>query len=106
MLRIVRTDFRDAETCRNRAERLVSLGDSKPFRAERHAEMIGNDGRRPHGRVRENHGELFARMPRGEVTSLQVVLKRPGHFAQHRIAHGMAIGVIHRLELVEIQYNK
>ena len=72
-------------------------------RADRQSQLLGRLVSAVLVGVRQQHGELFAAETAEQVGAAQLVADQLRHRRQHLVAGGMAIGVVDRLEVVEVE---
>ncbi|MEY9807654.1 hypothetical protein ABIF30_007261 [Bradyrhizobium elkanii] len=70
------------------------------------ADVVGDRQRLPQRRVGQHHGEFLAAIAGGDVLALDVLLQRLRHQPQHLIAGEMAVGVVERLEVVDVEHQE
>ena len=70
------------------------------------ADVLGHPQRRIGRAALQHHGKFIPAQPHRQVTPPHTGLDRGGHSPQHRVARGMAVVVIDRLEAVQVQHQQ
>ena len=76
--------------------------DPEPRPADQHAQLVGERGRVLHVGLREDEHELLAAVSAEHVRRPQVRPEHVGDAAQHNVARVVAVGVVDRLEEVDV----
>ena len=74
----------------------AALADGRRARVPRSALRLGRIG------LNENDGELIAAVAKGRIDLANALEENFSHFAQHRAAHQVSVGVVDLLEKVQI----
>src|SRR5690606_9561870 len=103
LLRSTAVEIGDADTDRHRNR--TGLGRGRGL-LQAPAHPLGKLKRVVDRCIRQQRNELLATEPPGLVVASQVLTDDVGHALQHRIADGMTPGVIHLLEVVDVEHQQ
>ena len=86
------------------AATLLAVDGERP-RADRVADALGDVERAFRRRLGQQHDELVAAVARRHVGGAQLGLDRVRHLAQQAVAGFVAVGVVHRLQVVAVDHQ-
>ncbi|EFI64014.1 hypothetical protein BCSJ1_26258, partial [Bacillus cereus SJ1] len=86
-------------------------GDGRPQHVEPHgldrlAQALGEQPGAFHRRVQQHHAEFLAAVASGDVGIAHMGLDHPGEGLDRLIAHGVTIGVVDALEMIDVEHHQ